>query len=205
MTEMTKEQLLKAYQGLHDGTASYRVGDKIARDESGYLFDGSNFYEKLWHDFKSWAAKRESFRLLDYGCGKAKHLYQPHLEKKTFHQYFGGKVQEYYCYDPGYLKFSKPPVATAKFDVVICADVMEHVLEEDVDNVFVEIANWLTEDGVVMLSISGDVAKKKFADGTNLHVTVKPFDWWVQKLNAMGRRYVCVYTAGNSVSVAKKV
>ncbi|AMQ65970.1 methyltransferase [Stenotrophomonas phage vB_SmaS-DLP_6] len=205
MTEMTKEQLLKAYQGLHDGSASYRVGDKLARDESGYLFDGSNFYEKLWTHFKEWASTRDSFRLLDYGCGKAKHLYQPHLEKKTFHQYFGGKVQEYYCYDPGNKKFEKPPVQTAKFDVVICADVMEHVLESDVDQTLLEISNWLAPDGIAMFSISGDVAKKKFADGTNLHVCVKDFQWWRAKLNAMGRRYVCVYTAGNNVILAKKV
>lgn len=56
-----------------------------------------------------------------------------------------------------------------------------------------------------MFSISGDVAKKKFADGTNLHVCVKEFDWWRAKLNAMGRRYVCVYTADNNQILAKKV
>lgn len=201
----TKEELLAAYQSLHDGSGSYMVGAQTYTDTQGRLFDGSNFYEKLWTHFKEWASKRESFRVLDYGCGKAKHLYQPHLEKQTFHAFFKGKCQEYYCYDPGNKMYAKPPVETAKFDVIICADVMEHVLEEEVDNVLLEMANWLAADGVVMLSISGDTAKKKFDDGTNLHVCVKDFQWWRAKLNAMDRRYVCVYTADNNVILAKKI
>jgi SAM-dependent methyltransferase len=204
---MTKpvEHYLEKYKQLHAGVGTFLVGGKAFTDVPGRLFDGSNFYEKLWEDFKLWAKDKDSFRVLDYGCGKAKHLFQPHLEGKTFHEFFAGKVQEYYCYDPGYERYKRSPPSWSTFDAVICADVMEHVPHENVDGVMKEIGNWLHPKGVAFFSISGQLAKKCFDDGENLHVNVQPLEYWQEKLKLMERRYVMVYTADDLTTTIKKL
>lgn len=200
----TPDDYLKQYQKLHDGSAEYMVGGKKVRDTTGRLFDGSNFYEKLWKEFKLFAKDKESFRVLDYGCGKAKHLYQPHLEGKTFHVFFNGACQEYYLYDPGTTKYNIKPASTAQFDAIICADVMEHVLEEQVDDAIAEMKTWLDPKGTAFLSISGDLAKKSFTDGENLHVNVQPLEYWIQKLKQLHRRFVLVYSSSGNETFYKR-
>lgn len=201
----TLDHYLEKYKKLHDGTGTFLVGGKAYTDVPGRLFDGSNFYEKLWDDFKIWARDKDSFRVLDYGCGKAKHLFQPHLEGKTFHTFFAGKVQEYYCYDPGNARYATRPADDAGFDAVICADVMEHVPDEHVDAVMKEIGKWLHPKGVGFYSISGQPAKKCFDDGENLHVNVQPIEYWQEKLKLTNRRYVMVYTADDITTTIKKL
>lgn len=203
----TQEDYLKLYQGLHDGTGEYLVkgSDKKNRDVKQRMFDGSNFYEKLWSHFKELIGKRKSFRVLDFGSGKAKHLYEPHLEGKTFHQFFGGAVQEYYCYDPGYLKYSRKPADGAKFDALICADVMEHIPDENVDEVIEQMKNWMHPDAYAFFSISGMPAIKSFTDGENLHCNVQPLEYWTTKLKNLSRRYVLVYSGPNGQITFRRI
>jgi SAM-dependent methyltransferase len=189
------------YQAIHDGKEEYLVSreegkkGKAVKDETGHLFDGSNFYEKLYKPFVEWVEKKDSIRVLDFGCGKAMHLYRPYLNGKTIHQAMAGKIQSYYCYDPGYAKYAKPPHKDEKFDVVICADVMEHIPEEFVDDALKQMRRWCEPDGIGLFSISGRPAFKSFGDGENLHITMKPLDWWTDKLdNVFARRYHHEYT-----------
>ena len=161
--------------------------------------------KKLWDHFKKWAEPLNAFRVLDYGCGKAKHLYKPYLEGKTFHSFFAGKVQEYYLYDPGNRLYLKQPAAGSRFNALICADVMEHVPEQYVEKTIEDMRMWLDPSGTAFFSISGQTAKKSFDDGENLHVNVQPIEYWILKLKHLHRRYVMVYTGDAGVTTYSRV
>lgn len=186
------------YQGLHDGTAGFRVvgANSVFVDKKQRLFDGSNFFEKLYEPFTQFVDKKGgSVRVLDFGCGKAIHLFKRVLDGKTLHEAFPGKIQSYYCYDPGYAVYSTPPAKKEKFDVIICADVMEHIPEESVHNVLKQLDEWAEDDGFILLSISGKPAMKMFADGENLHCNIKDAAWWKEILDAsLTVPYLCVHT-----------
>ncbi len=99
--------------------------------------------------------------ILDYGCGKATHHKKAKLSNVTL-------------YDPYYEPYSKR--LEGSFDMVICTDVMEHIPEEDVGKVLAELIDRTNK--VLFLAICTKPALKKFSDGTNVHLTVKPSEWW---------------------------
>lgn len=182
------------YQRLHNQEDAFLSKEgKLHR--TSRIFDGSNFYEKLWDAFYGEAMKRQSFTIIDYGCGKAEQLFKRHKDDKSFHEIFEGKVQCYYAYDPGNLQYARRPARGQKFDFLICADVMEHVPEEGVDEVLADCASMLEPDGKVFFSIAGKEAYKSFADGENLHCTIRSLEWWVRKLHHyFGDRFYLSYT-----------
>lgn len=180
------QEYLGAYQQLHAGEAGFLINGVEHRTKK--LFDGSNFVDKLLEPFETAVDQhpQRAVRVLDYGCGKATHLQQKmKAQECTFLEYMEPHtVQVYWCYDPGFLPYStKPPVGS--FDIVICADVMEHVPEEEVDNTLREIKSMIDKTGVVLFTISCKKAVKHFADGENLHCTVQPVSWWKERLNAI--------------------
>lgn len=171
---------LDQYQKLHDGVEGYIDCGQV-KGPSGGLFTGANFASKLIKHFDVLMEYRVgSVRILDYGCGKAKHLYEPRFNGQTFYQAYEGKVQTYYCYDPGYKKYMQPPHPAQKFDIVICADVMEHIPGLSfINHALMMMAGHLESDGVALFTISGKKAKKQFLDGENLHVSLYPVETWV--------------------------
>lgn len=182
------EEYILRYQGIHSGSDPFLVGTRETINGQGkVVFDGSQLGKKLPPYIHSlFANRKRAITLLDYGCGKAIHVYQPLKEHgdKTLLGRFEGMIQCYYCYDPAVEIYStKPPVGMV-FDTVCCADVMEHIPEEFVDTVLKEIADYTKEDGTAMFTISGNLAKKSFKDGENLHATIKPVEWWTDKLLA---------------------
>lgn len=110
--------------------------------------------------------------LLDYGSGAGDAYRSPHF----IHDVWGLRKTDIRCYDPSFpqLKLNKPIVGT--FDGVICSDVLEHVPEADVEKVIQTLFN--RADDFVWASVCCRPAKKFFADGTNMHVTIKPLVWW---------------------------
>jgi len=182
----TQQDYLGQYQRLHDAVEGYLDQGKKQKPYND-LFNGRNFVTKLFTEFQTLVNLRfgESVRVLDYGCGKAKHLHVPSFENdtKNLYEMFPGLIQTYYCFDPGYTKFKTPPPADAKFDIVICADVMEHVANRDqINHVLHTISNHLEWDGVALFTISGKPAKKQFLDGDNLHCSLYSFEQWVEWL-----------------------
>lgn len=163
---------LKLYQQLHDAELPYLVDGKQF-PPTNKLFDGSNFVTKLLPQFDLvMKHKQGAVRILDYGCGKAEHLFSPTIKGKTLYQAYPSRIQTYYCFDPGYRKFAKPPHTDQTFDIIICADVMEHVPgEEAIKRTLNDMAYQLEPDGVALFTISGKPAKKQFLDGENLHVS----------------------------------
>lgn len=162
--------LLNRYRSLHDGDGFYLYkGERQPADDQ--LWNGSCFARKLFPLFNKVVAKRESFRVLDYGCGKAMYM-------RYIHSAYRGRIQEWYCYDPGYNRYSVPPSGT--FDYIICADVMEHVI--DYEATLSNIASYLDRNGVAVFGISGKPDARQFDDGLNMHVTLKSASEWQQLL-----------------------
>ena len=67
------------------------------------------------------------------------------------------------------------------FDLVSNQDVMEHILEDEVEVVLAEL--WRITRKTLFLTISSH--PHSVSDGDNLHITVKPKDWWMDRLCEM--------------------
>jgi hypothetical protein len=113
--------------------------------------------------------------ILDYGSGAG-----DAYTVKSLHKLWG--VDKPVLYDPAFPSHSEKP--EGQFDGVICNDVMEHVPEYLVEAVIDELFAYATR--FVFASVCCRPAAKKFADGQNLHVTVKPFAWWQEKFKRKG-------------------
>lgn len=114
-------------------------------------------------------------RMLDYGCGKG---YQ-YLELRV-HERWGGLLP--HCYDPGVKQLRKKP--EGRFQGVICTDVLEHIEESDIASVLSDIFERV-DDGpaFVYFCIACRPAKRKrLPDGRDVHVTVRPPEWWAERL-----------------------
>lgn len=129
-------------------------------------------------------AETKPRRLLDYGCGKG---FQ-YSEAKV-HEAWGGMRP--YLYDVGVPRFALRP--NGKFHGVICTDVMEHIAEADVHAVFEDIFDFIPDrrDGGVTFALfwiaCRPARRKTLADGRNVHLTVKPPQWWDEQLQRYQR------------------
>lgn len=122
--------------------------------------------------------------LLDYGCGKGFQYL-----KERVHEAWGILP---YCYDPGVRAISDKP--QGKFDGVICTDVLEHIEESDVPGVLDELVGYAHR--FVFLAICCRPAgHKRLPDGRDVHVTVKPPEWWEARIRGFeGPKIAAVYT-----------
>ena len=172
------QKLLNQYQGVYNGEQFYQQDELIT--DNGAIFDGFSMYKHLWKHIKATTDDLSSFTFLDYGCGRAKHLFARVLpDQKSFHEVFQGKVQCYYCYDPANPLYMRKPPTAMKFDIIVCADVMEHIAEEDVSAVIQDIASYAHDSSKLMFSICGAPAMKSFVeDRENFHATLKDRNWW---------------------------
>lgn len=113
--------------------------------------------------------------LLDYGSGRGDAFQAP------FNIHKGWGVERPTLYDPAFATHDVLPPSGVKFDGVLCSDVLEHIPEDQVDAFVAELFDYST--GFVWASVCCRPAKKSFPDGTNLHVTVKPIDWWRRRFD----------------------
>lgn len=99
--------------------------------------------------------------VLDYGAGKG--TLGPYLTR------FG---IEYTPYDPA--TFPKRPEGF--HDLTVCLDVLEHVEEAYLNNVFEDIRN---HTGKVFFSnVATRPSTKVLSDGRNAHLIQKDYEWW---------------------------
>jgi hypothetical protein len=105
--------------------------------------------------------------VLDYGCGK------------------GGLVRSLKTkgiqaegYDPAVPRFETMP--SGSFDMITCTDVMEHVYEPCVPEVFATIASH--NPNVIYFVIVYVNGPRMLEDGTPAHCNVHPPEWWEKKL-----------------------
>lgn len=122
--------------------------------------------------------KSRSKTVLDYGSGRGDAYRSPH----RIHNFWG--VPKPTLYDPAFPRHEAKPVG--KFDAVLCSDVLEHIPEEHVEALIADLF-WYAKK-FVWASVCCRPAKKCFEDGTNMHVTVKEFAWWDEKMAEAHRR-----------------
>lgn len=123
--------------------------------------------------------------LLDYGSGRG-HQYT----LNGLHRRWGILMPA--MYDPAVEEFSEKPRGV--FDGVICSDVVEHVSEPYVEALIAELFAY--SKLFVWASVCCRPAKKSFPDGRNMHVTIRPPDWWKAKFTAAAgnKRFAMVIT-----------
>lgn len=124
-------------------------------------------------------AETNSRSVLDYGCGAGDAYRSPH---KLWRRW-GLKWTDVTLYDPAFPHHCTLPDPTKRFDAVVCSDVLEHVPEDQVEEVIERLIGYAR--GLVWASVCCRPAKKFFADGvTNLHVTQRPLEWWKERFDA---------------------
>lgn len=156
MTETIDRKLNKRYMKLHD-SAGWMRGFSVLQHEAELV----GLFQKL-----------RIRTMLDYGSGGGK-PYEEGLAERL-------GVQAT-LYDPAVRAISSKP--QGKFDAVVCSDVLEHVPERLIEAVIGDL--FAHARRIVFASVCCRPAKKVFPeDGTNLHVTVRPFDWWDGKFRA---------------------
>lgn len=111
--------------------------------------------------------------LLDYGCGSG--------EQWAYPMDLGGGLVTIAMYDPASDLFSHKP-ALPKYNGVICTDVLEHIPEDELQDVLKDI--YAYAEKFVFFSVCTRPAKKCLPDGQNCHVTVKPEDWWLTTIHS---------------------
>jgi hypothetical protein len=116
--------------------------------------------------------------ILDYGSGKGQQYSISPLQIEgegtwsNLVDYW--EVAAVYCYDPHYEPFSRIP--SARYDGVICTDVLEHCPEEDLPWILEEIFRFAGR--FVFASVACYSARKRLPNGENAHCTVRPPAWW---------------------------
>lgn len=84
-----------------------------------------------------------------------------------------------------FLLVDKEKGEVKQFDVITAWEVLEHIKEEDLKQMFINIKKHLSENGIFVGSISSwnDIDAET---GINWHVTVQPKEWWLEKLHKWG-------------------
>ena len=105
--------------------------------------------------------------IIDYGCGKSRLLdviKSPGLESRS-------------RYDPAIPEYAH--LDRGPHDLLINVDVLEHVAEDDLDELLSEMAA-VSKDALIV--VDTQPAKLHLADGRNAHITQHDHAWWQQRM-----------------------
>ena len=104
----------------------------------------------------------------DYGCGQSL-LYTRMKISDNIH------IERY---DPSIPGIDQPP--KTYFDLVVNTDVLEHIPEDDLNDVIGHIKSLAPN---VYFNIHTGLAKVILPSGENAHCTVKEPEWWLKKIS----------------------
>jgi hypothetical protein len=173
------EELSRVYRQAHDGGLT-PGGDGQS------LFAGNSLLPHV-EAIKSLVMATDAKDILDYGCGKAGIYKKETLKLRSGETV--GPILEYWgaasitLYDPGVAEYATPPQRT--FDGVVSTDVLEHIPEEDIPWVLGEF--FAFADRFVFANIASYPATKVLPNGWNAHVTIRPPEWWAERINDAAR------------------
>lgn len=158
--------------------------------DRGKVYHGSCL-SSFVKDISKVIQETNSKSLLDYGSGKGSQYYINHLHKKYFFNIMPT------LYDIGIPEYSVLP--NEKFDGVFSTDVLEHIPEEELDEVLSYISN--AANKFVYLAICTIPAPDLLPNGEQAHVTLKPIEWWVDKITPFVKVDTTVHCYGNETSI----
>jgi len=70
-----------------------------------------------------------------------------------------------------------------KFSLITSWEVLEHISESDLAQLFLNVKNHLKNGGLFIVSVSPN---EEYIDGVRLHQTVKPAQWWIKTARENG-------------------
>ena len=192
--------VLESADGEEFAAEAGRYNTMWAHEPYRRISPGLNFGQK--HGWVNLLRKHRCRTILDAGCGSGKLL--NYLAKNMPEARLVGFDCAGNCLDP---EPAAHPAITLKvgnlwapgelggpFDAVICTDVMEHIPEEHVKAVLVNLRQAASK--MVLLSIC--LKEDNFGPhviGEHLHHTVHGADWWMQQLEEAGYGDVHPYPA----------
>lgn len=144
-------------------TDEYRAQNKLLHEQSEVY--GSKGYKNA-KAANALIADYGCTTLLDYGCGK-----------RGLQAGLKGAEVKIRNYDPAIPELSAEPEAS---DLVICADVLEHIEPECLDDVLEHIKSKMLKAGLFVIACRH--ASKTLPDGRNTHLIVEEPYWWLKKI-----------------------
>jgi len=159
-----KERLAKEYVWVHENTTTMSGRTTV------------NNKDRIKEDID----RVNPVNVLDFGCGKGWQY-----TRQNMHEYWG--IEKPVLYDPYVAKYNKlAGYRNRYFDLVLCVDVMEHILPNEVDNI---LHSLFFLGNYVYFHIDTKPAIKTFSCGTNFHISLHDEDWWINKLNEYGTNW----------------
>lgn len=175
------------YKEIYANKTFERDGRSVNYSENR-IFDGAGTKRILGY-INAEKEKRDFFSVLDYGCGSADHWFSTKLQdevtsqKQNMVQWLGSKLTAFHLYDPAHPVYSRP--SSDKYDIIICTDVMEHVPENELVEVLQDIKFYCYYNSTVIFSIPLNESRNCFADGENMHCTIKTKDEWEKLIKSI--------------------
>ena len=144
-------------------------------------------------------ARKKNLSFLDLGCSGGGMVLEAALrghisiglegsdcskkEQRAEWRLLGDRLQTCDITKPFYLWDAEKKVA--QFDVITAWEVLEHITEQDLPQLFENMKRHLAPGGYFVGSIADwdDIDPES---GVNWHVTVHPYDWWSQKFEEAG-------------------
>jgi hypothetical protein len=170
------------YKKIFEGGEFLKTGEvKTTRTE--FIFDGGGL-SRIRHDIKNFIDSNPGCILLDYGCGTARYWHMKvrvdpsgPKQQMTFLEFLGSNLSGFHRYDPYHPVYQKRP-PDIKYDIVIVADVLEHVPLDELPEVLKDINSFVSVDGIVIITVPKTLSKNSFIDGENMHCTLMSTKEW---------------------------
>ena len=145
-------------------SAEYRAQQQALHQNPDYGVASLGFAPIIKNIMEATKSKSVS----DYGAGKCN-------LQRGLHE--AGKVDfAYFPYDPAFPEYGVPKPA----DLVCCIDVLEHIEQEFLEAVLLDL-NEITQT-YGFFSIHIEPAVKQLPDGRNAHLIQQPTSWWLPRL-----------------------
>lgn len=132
--------------------------------ERHYGDTGLNYLE----DVLSFIRSTGAIQILDFGAGTGS------LAEQLHHKYNISIDQFDPCYD------GKRNIPKNEYDLIITTDVLEHIYEDEIENLFEEMLS--LQPKFMYHAISTRKARILLPDNSNCHKTIKSAEWWQAKI-----------------------